>query len=188
MLAGALLMLLGVFLPLANVPILGSINYIQSGKGDGTIILGLALVIAALVICGLRLPAVFVGMAAGAVMLYTLVRLIKAFSEVQANAADLAKTNPFGGLAVAFVNSAGLGWGWLPLLGGAALVVGGGLSAPNRFRGSVEVTTTTDPDAVVQKYMAERGSNSSAVASPQHYDHPPQTQAAKGFGRRQRQS
>ena len=37
-LAGAAVLFIGVFVPLVSVPIVGSVNYIQNGRGDGWII------------------------------------------------------------------------------------------------------------------------------------------------------
>jgi hypothetical protein len=39
-LIGSGLLILGTFLPLISVPILGSINYFANGNGDGTLIIG----------------------------------------------------------------------------------------------------------------------------------------------------
>ena len=40
-------MAIGVFLPLLSMPIVGSINYFQNGRGDGVIVL----VLAAILLC-----------------------------------------------------------------------------------------------------------------------------------------
>ena len=39
-LVGSGLLILGTFLPLASVPIVGSINYFKNGQGDGVFIIG----------------------------------------------------------------------------------------------------------------------------------------------------
>ena len=43
-LAGSLILVLGAFCPLISVPIMGSINYFQNGKGDGVAIVVLAFI------------------------------------------------------------------------------------------------------------------------------------------------
>ena len=41
---GALLLFVGVFLPIVSMPIVGSLNYFHNGQGDGTIVLVLAVI------------------------------------------------------------------------------------------------------------------------------------------------
>lgn len=43
-LMGSIVLMIGVFAPLANIPIVGSVNYYMNGQGDGVFILGLAIV------------------------------------------------------------------------------------------------------------------------------------------------
>src|SRR6266508_2104667 len=43
-LVGSLIMFVGVFTPIISVPIVGNMNYFQNGKGDGVIVLALAIV------------------------------------------------------------------------------------------------------------------------------------------------
>ena len=40
---GAVLLLVGSFMPFAGVPLFGSVSYIQGGTGDGVIVVGLAI-------------------------------------------------------------------------------------------------------------------------------------------------
>jgi hypothetical protein len=42
-LVGAALLFVGAFMPIISVPIIGSMNYFQNGRGDGVIIVLLAL-------------------------------------------------------------------------------------------------------------------------------------------------
>ncbi len=41
-LLGSALLFIGVFLPLVSIPLLGSLNYFQNGRGDGVFVLLLA--------------------------------------------------------------------------------------------------------------------------------------------------
>ena len=43
-LTGALALFIGVFAPIVSVPTVGYINYFQNEKGDGVVILGLAVI------------------------------------------------------------------------------------------------------------------------------------------------
>jgi hypothetical protein len=130
MLGGALAMALGTFLPIVHVPILGSINYLAGGRGDGVLVLILAAVITAGVIFEYRRAAAVVGMLALAVMFTTLLRMAEVFSKVRGDTVKMGKDNLFGGIASALASSVSFEWGWLPLIGGALAVVLAGLLAP----------------------------------------------------------
>ena len=127
MIAGAAIMAVAAFLPLASVPVFGSFNYLAHGKGDGFFVLLLAIIIIGLVMYRHRQIAGWVGCLALVLILYSLTSVLGALNGVQSEAWQLARDNPFGGLAVAFANNSGLEWGWFPLLGGAATVVAVGL-------------------------------------------------------------
>jgi hypothetical protein len=53
-LIAAAVMALGAFCPIASLPIVGSLNYVMRGNGDGRVILGCSAAITALTICGYR--------------------------------------------------------------------------------------------------------------------------------------
>jgi hypothetical protein len=125
--AGALAMAVGTFLPIIRLPFVGSINYIAGGHGDGMIILPLSGAIIAAVFYGYRRTAALVGFAALALMMRALLKMLDVFSNLRGETAGFAKDNPFGGLATALANSVGIEWGWAVLIGGALAVIGAGL-------------------------------------------------------------
>ncbi len=43
-LIGSVVLFVGVFAPIVSIPIMGNMNYFQNGKGDGTIVLVLAVI------------------------------------------------------------------------------------------------------------------------------------------------
>lgn len=43
-LIGSILLFIGVFTPIISIPIVGNMDYFQNGKGDGTIVLVLAVI------------------------------------------------------------------------------------------------------------------------------------------------
>jgi hypothetical protein len=53
-LIAAAVMALGAFCLIASLPIVGSLNYVMRGNGDGRVILGCSAAITALTICGYR--------------------------------------------------------------------------------------------------------------------------------------
>lgn len=43
-LIGSIVLFIGVFTPIVSIPLIGEMNYFQNGKGDGTIVLILAVI------------------------------------------------------------------------------------------------------------------------------------------------
>ena len=165
MLAGALLLAIGVFMPLASLPIVGNFNYMSRGRGDGMVVLLLALVIGGLVIFSFRLVAAVLGLAVAGVMATTFVTLLNVLHEMDVKAADLAKDNPFGVLAVAFARNSGMEWGWVPLFAGVVMIIVAGftaprgsnlLSSPGRATEPSGETSGFDPDAMVRNTLIRR--------------------------------
>ena len=111
-----------------RLPIVGSVNYVMGGRGDGVFVIGCSAVIIALVVSGYRRTTGMLATAALFIMIMTVVQFAAALGKARA---DLAKdAGPFGGLATLIANSVGLEWGWLLLFGGALGVVVLALLAP----------------------------------------------------------
>jgi energy-converting hydrogenase Eha subunit E len=115
-LAGAALLIIGTFLPLVTMPIVGSLNYFLNGKGDGIYVVGYGgLAILFTLIKRYKLlwiPALL----AIAQLTYALINFNQKLSE----AAAMLENNIFGqGLASAIR----LDWAWIVLYAGAALLV-----------------------------------------------------------------
>jgi hypothetical protein len=128
-LIGAALLFVGAFMPIISVPIMGSMNYFQNGKGDGVVIVLLAIATAIFAGGGYVKHVIWTGLAALAMLGFTFFRfqtkLAEAHAEMDAQMAD----NPFRGLAEAAMNSVQLQWGWAVLLLGAGLVTYAGWQA-----------------------------------------------------------
>jgi hypothetical protein len=121
MLVAAVVMALGAFCPIVRFPIVGSINYVMDGRGDGVFIIGCSAAIIALVVTGYRRTTGIVAAGALFLMLTTMVQVAVKLSEAQAS---LAKDKgPFSGLSTLIANSVGLEWGWVLLIGGALSVI-----------------------------------------------------------------
>jgi hypothetical protein len=163
-LVAAAVMALGAFCPLVSIPIVGSLNYMMGGRGDGIIIVGCSGAIIALVVTGYRrMSAIF---AAGALimMVVTLARFAEALSKAQH---ELLKPttgpNPFGGLAKLMANSVGLQWGWVLLFGGALGVLVLALMAPRadvsegaQPAKSEEEKAFSSADKIIADYLENR--------------------------------
>jgi hypothetical protein len=72
-LIGSIVLFVGVFTPIISLPIVGSMNYFQNGKGDGVIILGLAIVSLILTLTKRYGGLWFTGLGSLAVMIFTFI-------------------------------------------------------------------------------------------------------------------
>jgi len=128
-LVGAALLFVGAFMPIISVPIMGSMNYFQNGKGDGVIIVLLAVATGLFAGGGYVKHVLWTGLAAIAMLGFTFFRFQAAMGEVRTKMEGDLADNPFRGLAEAAVNSVQLQWGWAVLLLGAGLVAYAGWQA-----------------------------------------------------------
>ena len=133
-LAGAALLVVGVFLPIVSMPIVGSINYFNNGRGDSIVVLALAAAAAALALTRKFRLVIVAGLASLALVTYTLFRLISGISSARAEMEKSMAGNPFKGLGDAFLSSIQVQWGWLPLVAGSFLVLAAGLVAPEMLK------------------------------------------------------
>jgi hypothetical protein len=130
-LVAAAAMALGAFCPIVRFPIVGSMNYVMGGRGDGIFIVGCSVAIISLVVSGYRRTTGILAAGALLLMISTVARLGAELSKAQAAIARDA--GPFGGLASLIANSVGLEWGWLLLIGGALAIVVLALLAPGEI-------------------------------------------------------
>ena len=134
--AGALLLAIGCFVPIVHLPIVGSINYVFNGRGDGMIVLAMSVVSAVLAFFRIYQ---FLWASAGLVAvicLYTFFKLESLISDLHGKLDTDLAGNPFRGLADVLVSSVGLEWGWIVLaLGIGTLIfaaIAGGKGALHR--------------------------------------------------------
>jgi len=122
-LIGALVLFVGVFMPVLHVPIVGNINYFQNGKGDGTIILILALISSGLLIRGKFEALWYTGLSSIGVMGFTLINFQMKMSKVKAQMETDLADNPFRELADLTIDLVQFQWGWSVLVVGAVLLM-----------------------------------------------------------------
>lgn len=122
--AGSIILFLGVFAPIVSIPIMGSLNYFQNGKGDGTIIIILAVIALILTLAKKYKGLWFPGLCSLGVLVFTFVnfhiRISQAHSDMQQELAN----NPFSGFGELVLHAVQLQWGWAILVFGAALILG----------------------------------------------------------------
>lgn len=134
-LIGAALLFVGVFMPILSVPIMGSVNYFMNGKGDGVIVLLMALAAGGLALAGRVRHVVWPGAVSLVMLAFTFVRFQSGMAEMRSKMDSDLADNPFRGLAEAAMGSIQLQWGWAVLLLGAAIVTYAGI-ADRRAGGS----------------------------------------------------
>jgi hypothetical protein len=120
---GCFALFLGVFAPLISVPIMGSVNYFQNGKGDGTIVLGLAIVSLVAALARKYKWLWFTGLGSLAMLAFIFFNFQYRMSLMKADMDKELEGNPFRGLADLAVQSIQMQWGWAVLLTGAVMLV-----------------------------------------------------------------
>lgn len=113
---GSALLLVGAFLPLVSLPIVGNISYMRGGQGDGILIVILAAasfwIVAKEAYRGLWLT----GAISLCIIGFTFFRFQRAMSGLQDSMTD----NPIGAV---IGNMFQLQWGWVVLVAGAVLLL-----------------------------------------------------------------
>jgi hypothetical protein len=125
--AGSAILLVGCFLPLVHLPIVGSINYVYNGRGDGIIVLALAVGSAILIALKKYRTLAFVTFVIAGVCAFTFIRFAIMIGDLRHSMDSDLNGNPFRGLADVLVNSVSLDWAWGVLLVGIILLVASAL-------------------------------------------------------------
>lgn len=125
---GGALLLLGAFLPVVSAPIIGGVSYFSNGKGDGEIVVLLALAIFVLASLHRFRFVLYAGSAAAALILAALGYLAYVLQGLQHAVAGLESQGLAGALGSTLMNSIQLQWGWAVLILGAFLVICAGVS------------------------------------------------------------
>lgn len=120
---GSVVLFVGVFAPIVSIPVMGNMNYFQNGKGDGIVILILAVASFILTLRRNYKKLWITGFGCVAVMLFTFVRFQLKLSQMKSEMESQLSGNPFRGLADMAMQSVQLQWGWAILIIGAGLVI-----------------------------------------------------------------
>jgi len=113
-LIGVAILFVGVFAPIISAPIVGNINYFQNGKGDGTIILILAVLSLIFTLMKKYKGLWFTGIGSLCVLFFTFINFQIQMNELNHELSG----NPFAALA-----NIQLQWGWALLVIGAVLLI-----------------------------------------------------------------
>ena len=121
--SGSILLIVGVFLPILSVPIIGSIDYFKGGEGDGVIVLILGVISLVLSLTKKYKVLLVTSSLSLSVMLFTVLGLIFKLSEIKSEYAKEMEGNPFAGLGQLAMETIRLEWGWFPLISGAVVII-----------------------------------------------------------------
>jgi hypothetical protein len=119
-LVGSLLLLMGVFMPIISLPIIGSMNYFQNGKGDGVIILVLAVISLVITLTKKYKLLLITGFLSLGMMAFTLINFWVRMNDLEKSMGD----NPFAkSLGKAVMSTVQIQWGWIVLVIGAVTLI-----------------------------------------------------------------
>lgn len=121
-LSGSLILFFGVFTPIISLPIVGSVNYFQNGRGDGVFILLLAILSVFFTLTKRYRLLLFTGIGSFVILVFTFVTFQLRMSEMQSQMKQGMANNPFAGLGDAMFSTIQIQWGWAVLLIGAVIV------------------------------------------------------------------
>ena len=124
--AGSALLVLGLFVPIIQLPMVGSVGLF----GDGTnlfayVLLTLAGLAAFLAAKERTHEAIWPGAAAAALVLALFISFQIRISQMKAQLAEGLEGNPFGGLASGLMDTVQLQWGWIVLVAAVTAILYG---------------------------------------------------------------
>jgi Holliday junction resolvasome RuvABC ATP-dependent DNA helicase subunit len=122
-LTGALVLFIGVFAPIVSVPTVGYINYFQNEKGDGVVILGLAVISFVLLLAKRYRGLWFTGLASLGVLAFTFISLQIKIAEIKTKLVIELAGHPPRGLTDLAVQSVQTQWAWPLLTIGAVFIL-----------------------------------------------------------------
>jgi hypothetical protein len=128
-LLGGTLLVLGAFLPVISVPIMGSITYFNNGQGDGIIVAALGILTAGLSFANKFRALFLTGAASLAVIGYSFSNVILKLNDARAKMEDSLQGNPFSGLAEGIMNSIQIQFGWVVLILGVVVTLSSAITS-----------------------------------------------------------
>jgi len=120
---GSAILFIGVFMPIVKLPVMGELNYFHNGRGDGVIILALAVTSFIFVLIRWYRQLWITSLGSAAVLAFTFFNFQSKMSQATRQMETELKDNPFRGLADLAVQSVQLQWGWAVLVIGIAFLI-----------------------------------------------------------------
>jgi len=120
---GSAILFIGVFMPIVKLPVVGEMNYFHNGRGDGVIILALAVTSFVFVLIRWYRQLWITSLSSAAVLAFPFFNFQSKMSQATRQMETELKDNPFRGLADLAVQSVQLQWGWAVLVIGIAFLI-----------------------------------------------------------------
>jgi hypothetical protein len=158
---GSLLLLIGVFLPVLSVPIMGSISLLNNGRSDGMIIFGLAIASSVLIFMDKIKLLWATGGISIALLSYDLYMVSSKISQTKAELSEKMQGNPFGGFADAMMSSVQLQFGWVVLFLGCIILLvtpilaNGGLNLKTSIKKEEPLSEVDEPKLPIEDKQSE---------------------------------
>ena len=115
---GSAILFIGVFMPIVKLPVVGEMNYFHNGRGDGVIILALAVTSFVFVLIRWYRQLWITSLSSAAVVAFTFFNFQSKMSQATRQLETELK-----GLADLAVQSVQLQWGWAVLVIGIAFLI-----------------------------------------------------------------
>jgi len=122
-LMGTVLLIIGVFVPIIHLPLIGDLNYFSNGEGDGIYILGLTFISLLFIFFKLYRALWFTIFCNLCIMSITLNSFFTKLAELKAEMNLEMADNPFRDITETYLQAVNLQWGWGVLAGGTLLLI-----------------------------------------------------------------
>lgn len=120
---GALLLIIGVFLPVISVPMLGQLSLFNNGRSDGAIILALSILCFIIIFFQQFRAILIISFVILSILGYDLYQFKSTLNKVRQETSAALDGNPFQGLGNAMIDSIQLQYGWAVLFIGCIILI-----------------------------------------------------------------
>ncbi|WP_347460618.1 zinc ribbon domain-containing protein [Acinetobacter sp. ANC 7454] len=122
-LGGGLLLLLGIFLPIISMPIVGSMSIFNIGRIDGYVLLGLVVISLILAFTNNIKPLRLTGGISALLVVFGFAQTLYKIHDMKSSVSEKLQGNPFGGMAEAMVSTVQVQYGWVFLFVGCFMIL-----------------------------------------------------------------
>jgi hypothetical protein len=186
-LLAAVIMGAGAFCPIVHLPIIGTVTYAMRGQGDGILIAASAAAIVGLTLAGYRRIGGLIALGALAIIFQTAISISMLVNKAQTDIAISSNGSPGSALGNQWINSVGLDWGWVPLVGGtlAVIVLVITAEAPNLSIGRPIFAGHAPDENQADSFAKSADERIAEYLKAQQAVPPAKTASSTGFGKRQ---
>lgn len=136
-LGGGLLLLLGIFLPVVSMPIVGSMSVFNIGRTDGYVLLGLSIVSLILAFINNIKPLRITGGISALIVIFGFAHTLYKLHDMKSSVSEKLQGNPFGGMAEVMMSTVQVQYGWVFLFVGCFMLIYAAFAKNIDFKSSV---------------------------------------------------